>query len=119
MSDIYALSGKIRGYASHHDWAIQIQASVVRSQHLSHGGCEGWQLSRRGSFVNQTLMSKRSGGNATSFEGEGRGITLTMNGVAVLVRLSTFKKNGLVADNAKNILAVHDGRPFVISESEV
>jgi hypothetical protein len=47
-----------------------------------------------------------------SFEGEGRGITPSMNGFALLVRLGHTKRNGLIADDARNILAVHDGRPF-------
>jgi hypothetical protein len=35
-----------------------------------------------------------------------------MNGFAVLVRLGHTKRNGLITDDARNILAVHDGRPF-------
>lgn len=72
-------------------------------------------------------MSKRFSGislsaaaylGAASFGSEGRGITPSMNGFASFVCPSMFKTNGLVADDARNILAVHDGGLSVLHNQE-
>src|SRR5579871_725426 len=110
MCDIHALGRKIGGHARYHCRAIQIQASIVRTQPLSHRGGESRYLSRWRPFVNQTLMPERSDEtvwNAAGVKDEGRGITSLVHGLAMVIRPGVFEKNRLVADDASNILAVY------------
>ena len=64
---------------------------------------------------NWNLLKAAACVSVKSPDGERCGITFTMDGSALGVRLSIFQMNGLVADCARRIFAVHDGRPRKIT----